>query len=162
MTSTLVATAGSASADAYCTMVEAEAYISSLYYSSDWTGKSDTQKDQVIRQATRLLDCLSWVGVKAASSQALEWPRSDVYDRNGYEVASDAIPAFLRNATAEFALRLLAEDRAADAGAIVPERVKVGSLEVEKLQRRVYPASVLDMVSAYLAGAPDSPAVMRS
>ena len=151
MALTITTTAGSASANAYCTLEQAEAYVATLVWSSDWTGKTDEQKKAAIINAARLLDTLQFKGSRADEAQAMAWPRINVVDRDGYEVDSATVPAAVVNANAEFALRLFAEDRAADAGAIVPERVKLGQMEVEKQRRQMIPASVRDLLSGLLA-----------
>jgi hypothetical protein len=159
---TLTVTAGSATADSYCSLTDAETYIGSLYYASDWTGKSDANKEKVLKQATRLLDTLWWQGTKAESTQALEWPRAYIVDRNGYAVSSTTIPTWLANATAEFALRLLAADRAGDQGHLVPDSAKLGPLEVGRMQRRTIPASVWDLITPYVLSDPTSCQVIRA
>lgn len=167
MTLTIVATAGDASANAYCTLAEAEAYVATLVWAEDWAGKTDEQKKAAIINGARLLDTLRWRGVRSSQAQAMAWPRCAgntpvrfdgltvaaegyLLDRDGYEVASDTIPNQVKNANAEFALRLLGEDRSADAGGLAPDRVKLGQLEVSGLRRRMVPASVRDLVREFL------------
>lgn len=162
MTITLTATAGSASANTYVTLADAETYMETLYYKDSWTGKTDEQKKGAIVQACRLLDTLAWKGIKAADTQALEWPRSNVTDRNGYEVSDSTIPAWLANANAEFAMRLLGEDRQADMGANAPQRSKVGPLEVENIIHQTIPMSVMDIIGIWVEGGPSGNYIIRS
>jgi hypothetical protein len=160
---TLVETAGSASANCYCTLAEAEAYVATLVWSTDWTGKTDEQKKAAIINAARMMSTIIWNGIRTNETQAMAWPRASgsnaptfagltvatqgyLYDRDGYEVPSNTIPVVIKNANAEFALRLLGEDRAADSGGLAPETLKIGSLDLGKTRRRPIPASVLDMV----------------
>lgn len=141
------ATPGDAATNSYASLAEAEAYMLTLVHKDDWTAGTDPTKEAALQQATRLLDTLTWKGRKATAEQALAWPRTGVVDREGYEVSATTIPAALRNACAEFAFRLLGEDRAADAGGLAPASLQVGSLNVSNLRRRVFPASVLELVA---------------
>lgn len=142
----LTTTPGASDATSYASLTEAEAYMATLVHKDAWTEATDPAKEAALQQATRLLDTLTWKGRKATAEQALAWPRTGVTDRDGYEVDPAAIPAALRNACAEFAFRLLGEDRAADAGGLAPASLQVGSLNVSGLRRQVFPASVLEMV----------------
>jgi len=172
VTLSIVATAGSASANSYITLAEAEAYVETLCFSEAWTGKTDPQKNAAIVSATRLLDTLRWVGMRSAQDQALAWPRMAPWtvdpfiranlspgvgdllmlmDGDGYYVPTDEIPVKVKNATCELALRLLGEDRTADAGALAPSRVKIGSLEIEGIKAQRIPAFVRSMVKEFLS-----------
>ena len=142
----ITATPGASNATSYASLAEAEAYMLTLVHKDDWTAGTDPTKEAALQQATRLLDTLTWKGRKATAAQALAWPRTGVTDRDGYEVDPATIPVALRNACAEFAFRLLGEDRAADAGGLAPASLQVGSLNVSGLRRQVFPASVLEMV----------------
>lgn len=136
--------------DSYCTLAEAETYMGTLTFKSAWTG-TDAAKEAVLKQAARLLDTLRWKGVRTSSTQAMQWPREGVLDRDGYYVENDAYPTQIKNAQAELALRLISEDRTADSGAIVPESLTVGSLRIDKLRRTVIPPSVLELCREFLA-----------
>jgi hypothetical protein len=66
-------------------------------------------------------------------------------DRDGYEIQTDEIPAVIKLATAEMALRLQEEDRAADVGALAPSSLKIGPLDLQNIQRNLFPPSVLEL-----------------
>ncbi len=114
--STLVATAGAANANTYCTRADADQYDADHPQSgTTWSSASGDEKDQALLMSTRLLDQhVDWTGAAADSVQRLNWPRTGMWDRNGYGLDSDAVPAGLRDATAEFARQVIAEDRMAD------------------------------------------------
>lgn len=114
--STLVSTAGASNANTYCTRSDANQYDDDNPQSgTTWSSASNDQKDQALLMATRLLDeHVDWTGAASDSVQRLNWPRTGMWDRNGYGLDSDAIPDGLRDATAEFARQVLAEDRTAD------------------------------------------------
>jgi hypothetical protein len=53
-------------------------------------------------------------GVKASTTQALQWPRAECRDPDGTDdLASDAVPSAVVNATCELARELLVKDRTA-------------------------------------------------
>ena len=152
MTLTLVVTPGDASANAYASLTEAEDYALTLPVANDWATATTAQKNAAIVQATRMLDTLSWNGLRTTpGTQALQWPRYNVYDREGYPLEVNTIPAKIRDACCEFAIRIVADDRAADSGGLAPETLKIGSLDLGVMRRQPIPASVLEMVREFLA-----------
>ena len=116
--SALVTTAGSATANAYVTLAIADQYHEDRPANSStaWSGATDAAKNAAILWATTLLDAhFNWTGWTVDSTQVLEWPRSGMWKRTGFEtVSTTVIPPEIQEATAEFAKQLLAADRAAD------------------------------------------------
>jgi hypothetical protein len=133
MAVTLVATPGATNANSYLTLAEANDYFDTRLFSDNWTDNlADGEK--ALMMATRTLDALAqpykyyvadgprpyyrtrpqWTGVPASATQALAWPRAGMYDAGGNLIASDVIPQALKNAVAELAMQLLAEDRTLD------------------------------------------------
>jgi hypothetical protein len=160
MTLTLVTTVGGATSNSYATLAEAEAYVLSVPMIPDWTASTDPIKNAALAQAARMMDTMLWKGTPASlSTQALQWPRAWVTDRYGYGVPSATIPQKIKDAQCEFALRLIADDRAADAGGLVPSKMKVGTLEFENLLQSPVPSSVLAMVREFLVGGGQAPLV---
>lgn len=135
---TIVATAGSSSANSYVTDAEADTYFDERLQASEWTGESDDDvKARALIQATNRLDEERYRGEKVSTGQALKWPRAYVYDEDGYEYATDSIPQIVKDATCELALSLLvanaaSTDAAANTGLEGFKRVKIGPIEVEK------------------------------
>jgi len=115
-TSTIVTTLGSASANSYVTLAEANQFMDDRPpASSTWSDATDDEKTQAILWATKLIDRLvDWDGQVVDDVQALDWPRDGLVFPSGFNVPNDAIPTELKDATAEFARQLLEEDRAAD------------------------------------------------
>lgn len=159
----IVTTAGAANANAYASLVDAEAYVLTLPVATDWATATDPIKNAALVQATRMLDTLLWDGWRTApTTQALQWPRNGVVDRENYYMDPAAIPAKIRDACCEFAVRLISEDRAADAGGLSPETIEVGPLKIGKMRRSPVPASVLEMVREFLASAGAGPRTVRA
>jgi len=173
---TLNATPGDLNADSFITLEEAETYMGKVYFKSDWTAlglpgdaTGDAAKEVALRQATQMLGLLPWIGVRATGTQQLAWPRHAgvissydqmsaglLYDPDNYAITNTDIPWQVKNATAECALRLLADDRLADAGALVPANLKAGTTSISGLRRTPLPASVVDMVASLLKYDPRS------
>lgn len=79
---------------------------------SAWTDETDDdQKARALIEATRDLEALSWVGTKASSTQALQWPRSWAPNPDasfgGTYYSDSEIPQRVKNATMELALEYL-------------------------------------------------------
>ena len=148
----LVTTAGSNSADAYCSLAEATAYFATRMHATSWAALTEANQEAAIKWATRLLDDLmDWSGQKANRDQALRWPRGFVYDPDGFSVDGTTIPTFLKNATAEFARYLAADDRLDDSDLGYSE-IKLGSLalKIDKRDRRsLMPSSVWHAIKHY-------------
>ncbi len=100
---------GMSNANAYATVGEVDAYISD--YARDentWVTATNTAKQGYIKEATQSLDLLwgdRFIGVKNDVNQSLLFPRYGAYDRDGYAVASDAVPSLIKQATAELAYK---------------------------------------------------------
>ncbi len=130
---------GLATAESYVAVAAANTYHTNNG-NAGWTG-SDTLKEQALRRATRYLDGYyraRWKGFKRVYSQALEWPRYDVYDLSGYYVDPASIPAAVATATCEAALRELAvpgslsPDVATGAQGVLSEAVAAGPVSSAK------------------------------
>lgn len=147
-------TVGGASANSYGSNAEAATFFATHPYASAWTAAGVTSpptQDALLIQATYWIDQLegSMEGVRAASTQALAWPRSGATDANGTAIVSTVIPEFLKRAQFEAALALASNNLLEDTGLEGFERVKVGPLEVEL---RALPAGSLPAhVLRYLA-----------
>lgn len=168
MAPTLVATAGSASANSYITRADASTYLDAQMGVATWDAAADATKDRALIAATRELDTLPWIGDRTDGTQALAWPRlyaldpDRPYDADSDELyfASTVVPTRVQHATARLALYfvtkgtddLLAAD--ADAGLV---RKKVDVLEKEfavgQRQQGIARASgVMDLLSPLLKG----------
>jgi hypothetical protein len=159
MAATIDATVGGASANSYCTLVEANAYHDTRLQSTSWDDASNDQRNRALITATSLLDeHLEWGGNAVDEDQALCWPRSEMYDRNGNAIDDDAIPSKLKAATAEFARLLIDADRMADTTEGIAA-ASVGSIEVQfdaanPAPRKVVPEAVYEMVKLWVEGSP--------
>lgn len=144
---------GSATANSYCSVSDGDTYHERRLHTSTWDDSDDETKERGLMWATQLLDSLvGWYGQKTSDTQALEWPRSGVVDRNDFTIDNDTIPSWLKDATAEFARLLIAEDRTAEPDTLGFKFMKADVLEAEidpRDRRGILPPSVGALVAAY-------------
>lgn len=95
-------------ANSYITVSGIGVYATDYGY-SDWSASSitDTMREQAVFKSMRYLEGLNWNGTKATQAQSLEFPREDLYDRNGYLVANNTVPQAVINAQCEIAILCL-------------------------------------------------------
>ena len=128
---------GLETANTYATIAEADSYHSDRGNSA-WTEATEPAKTEALILATEYLDAryyFRWKGFKKREKQALEWPRTWVYDRNGWLFASDKVPDRLKDAAAEAALKALTETLFPDITRDdMARRVTVGPITTEYKQ----------------------------
>lgn len=127
---------GKEDANSYASIEQADTYFESRGVTA-WTsisGDADEKKIALIK-ATSYLDNRyrgRWHGARSNETQALAWPRSDVLDGDGFEVAEDKVPTLVLYATMEAAKRALSGELYADwspsAPGITSESKSVGPL----------------------------------
>lgn len=135
MPPTIVATPGSASANSYITVAEANTYFESrLPLDPVWVTTESIAIPRILTAARMLTNIFSgakrlitpksgdpyyligmkWTGLPADAIQVMDWPRIGMLDRLGREIASTLIPAELKQAQAELAGQLSLTDRILD------------------------------------------------
>ena len=88
-------------ANAYASTADADAYHLARSNAA-WAGATTGAKETAILSATLVLNGMSWRGRKVAS-RVMAWPREDVVDGDGYEIANDVVPGAVADACAELA-----------------------------------------------------------
>ena len=81
MAISITATAGSASANSYLTLAEAQAIVDGLVEDDDvaaWASATTDQKNRALYTATQRIDRERFLGARASDTQALQWPRTGV------------------------------------------------------------------------------------
>ena len=130
----------------------ASAYLSNLLYVTPWTEATVEDREKALIYGTSLINRLmSWKATKTSFAQALDFPRTGLYDKDGYLVESDEIPKRLKQATAEMALSLIVENRTAERSYGV-EKIKVDVIEIQNSltdEKPVIPESVMDLIKDY-------------
>ena len=105
----ITATVGSASANSYVTETEVDTYADEMGGANALAWEESSERLQLMIRSTRALDALFWLGQKAASTQALQWPRDYVVDPDsptGEYFDDDAIPTRIKRAQMELVLAM--------------------------------------------------------
>lgn len=137
---------GKSDANSYCSIAYADAYHADVTGSADWAGATESAKQSALLRATQYLDLQYgswWRGYRANgfgadddTEQALDWPRIQAYDQDGWPYDEDTLPTRLLQATCEMALAFLKGDdplaTIADPGALASESVTVGPIRESK------------------------------
>jgi hypothetical protein len=134
------ATVGGVSANSYVTLDEAYDYFAAHPYASAWITAGDTgafAQEALLIQAALWVDQLEpeFEGSRAATTQALAFPRSGVRDAGGTALGDDVVPLFVKRAQYEAVLAIANENPFADTGLEGFKRVKVGPIEIETRAR---------------------------
>lgn len=119
---------GSATATSYASEAAADSYHTDRGNAA-WAAALSGAKQTALIRATEAIDRLwfgQFRGTKLLETQALEWPRSDAYDRNAF--ALTGVPVALVRATCEAALIELGEP-----GALTPEQERGGAIKEENV-----------------------------
>ena len=95
--------------DSFSTVASADSYFAARLDASAWTSATADNKAKALRTATLFLDRQRWQGDKTDAANALSWPRTDLEDVEGEDLASDSLPAALVMACQELALALLVD-----------------------------------------------------
>jgi hypothetical protein len=120
MAATVNAATGDPSANSYVTLSDANSYFDTRLHGAVWTSASDDNKNRALIWATRLIDAtVRFTGQKTNPSQALEWPRTGMFDRDETAISASTIPDLLKVITCEVALTLLSSDRLQESEAAV-------------------------------------------
>lgn len=97
---------GMATATSYVSLADADAYFA-LRATAAWDEAEDADKEVALVKATAALDARfrgMWKGKKLTKAQALAWPREEVVDEEGFDIAENEIPLQLKQATYEVGL----------------------------------------------------------
>lgn len=132
---------GLSTAQTYASVATADAYHLARN-NTTWTG-TDAVKEYALVRAAQALDgryAQYWPGYRYSEDQALDWPRTDAVDTDGYDL--DALPQGIVDACCEAALiELVTAGSLSEESELGVKREKAGSVEVEyaSTQRTGYP-----------------------
>lgn len=129
----LITEDGTARADAesYCSLADATTHHTAMGNAAWAALATDALREQALRRATVYMGQtyrLRWAGYRRTDTQALDWPRHNVPKpdtSDGRFLAyydDDVVPAEVRNACAELALKASSGELLADVGQAVTER----------------------------------------
>jgi hypothetical protein len=144
-----------ANAESYCSVAFATEYHAARGNGA-WAALTNEAMEQMLRRATEAMLALyreRWKGVRATSTQALDWPRLDVVV-DTYARAADEVPVEVQKACAILALKAISGDLDPDPTAAV-KRKRVGPIDVEYYEpaqaMRLHRA-VTDLLRPFLTG----------
>jgi Putative DnaT-like ssDNA binding protein len=138
----LDAVAGSPTANSYCTVAAATAFMHERLDTDPWFDPPASThltltatREAALIWATRLLDeQVRWYGVPATTTQALAWPQTGQVDVHGHLIDPSTVPVDIQHATATYALELMRATNAMASGgssATGVKRRKIGDTEIE-------------------------------
>lgn len=139
----------------YDTLEAADVYLAASLFALKWQESGEDQKLQVMIMATRMMDALTWKGVKVDGAQLIEWPRTGT----GVPPDDGVTPKAILNGFFELCA-LIADDptviQNANSGSNV-QRAKGGEAEVWFFKSTLetatrLPPIVHNWVKAYLSG----------
>jgi len=144
---------GDPDATSYCDVEFADDYIdANIYASSDWLALEEEQKQRLLVRASKYLDrMVTWEGTRVDEDSGLRWPRSGVYDSDGFLIADDAIPQALKEAVSELASYLMSNDWTSPQESRGLKEIQVDVIDL-KFDTDYTRASVPDYIIAILAG----------
>lgn len=127
--------AGLSNATSLCGLSTGDGYNSRHPDGDSWEFRDDAEKEMLLEAATmRLQDGVNWYGRKTRRTQALDWPRTGVTDKDGWTIPSNEIPLQVSYAVAELA-RILGERRDAGQNTTTPsaplKKVEIGPISIE-------------------------------
>lgn len=102
---TLIVIPGDSNSNSYVSLNESDLYFSVGYKKEKWIGITNSEKENLLIESTRLLDQhFTWSGfIPSSSTQSLRWPRSGVYDIDQRLIDKDVIPKQVKYAVCELA-----------------------------------------------------------
>ncbi|UOF80049.1 hypothetical protein [Caudoviricetes sp.] len=127
---------GLANANTYASIAEADAYATQRGWTS-WLALSSQDKEKHLLLAMDYMRARyrgKWRGTRIRDAMALDFPRYDLYDVDGYLVATNVVPADVKNSQIELAERsrtqsLIVDVAAGSSGALKSEIVEAGSVK---------------------------------
>jgi hypothetical protein len=130
----LDSTVGGTNSNSYVTRSEGDAYFADRLYKDAWDDADSNEKERALIMATQRIDQEDFDGYRASETQALKWPRTNVYIDSYVYLASDAIPKKLKDAVCELALDLLGSNVLAQSGLKKFDYLKIGPIELNPHQ----------------------------
>lgn len=129
-------TPGSASAVAFGSVAEADAYFAARGITT-WTGSETVKEQDLVKGCDYLVRRYAgeWAAERTSQSQSLPFPAVGLYDLDGYPIASDIVPEAIKKANFEAAHQIMKgvdlEPVLTDGDNAVRKRVKAGPVEKE-------------------------------
>lgn len=155
MALTLVLEDGSGRADAntFLLYTTATSLLEASPYASAWTSVLQPAAEQCLAEASAWLSRAPWDGIATYDTQALAFPRAWLQTRDGYAIASNTIPLWLKQATARLAFWLSQQTATpwSDTGLEPGTELQLpGGLKMTPASGVVMPPDVRALIGPYL------------
>lgn len=140
-------------ANTYGDVDDAKNYWDDMAY--DYSSYSDIDIEAAIFRAMRYIETRKFIGYRYTKDQPLSWPRSYVYDKDGYSVDTNDIPTDLKSALYEGTFReaaspgVLQQDIVSGSTGI--KRKKVDVLETEWFEGSTTTTNVYTVIDDLLS-----------
>lgn len=140
-------------ANSYVTVEFADDYAeTNTFHSADWLALSDDTKERLLVRSSKIIDArIRWNGDRVDEDSGLRWPRSGVYDRDGFLIADNVIPVILQEAVVEFALYLMSYDWTAPRTNSEFRQIEVGPINI-RFDQEYSQGAFPDIISSMLDG----------
>lgn len=143
---------GISGANSYVTLEEANDYIEvNAFAATTWDDLEDDAKEKLLVRSSKYLDnIVTWNGTKSEQESGLRWPRTGVYDDDGFLIPDDVIPQVLKDAVCELASYLMSDDWTAPYAANGLKELKVDVIQIDydtTFSRASLPEYILTMLS---------------
>ena len=135
--------------NSYVTLEESFAYFEDRIDGAEWFNLDGSAVTRALVTATKVLDALNWSGYTTASSQTLNFPRTNLWDSNRSNyLDGETIPVFIKEAQMELAF-YLALNTDAITGEQVRETTRVGALTIQTVPLPKLPTQVRRLIRPY-------------
>ena len=108
---TIVATAGSATANSFATLADTDTELQGRLNASTWeTDASDDDKNRALVEATRQISRLAFGGRRTDDTQVLSWPRQFAFDPDSPVqdyFTNTVVPQRIKDGTMELAFQFI-------------------------------------------------------
>lgn len=142
---------GLENANSYVSVEYLDDYFTSRGYSCD---KTEEEKEMLLVQGSDYIDnVFDWNGKKATQEQSMNFPRVNLYDRNGYEVAG--VPKAIKDAVCEAIKVLLSTElyqSANENGAVISENIGGKLSFTYDVSQKIQGATLYESINARLKG----------
>lgn len=141
---------GDSDANSYATVEYADDYVeANIHQSEAWLDLEEEEKQRLLVRSSKTLDVrFKWDGQRVDQDSGLRWPRSGVFDEDGFLIRDDVIPRILQDATVEFAVYLMQDDWTAPRGndEFSALQVDVISIKFNTDYRRTYIPETIEVM----------------
>jgi len=122
--------------NSYINVTDADLYFEDRLHTSAWDAiVSLAEKGAALIQGTKAIEAFNYNGYRNTTTQALSFPRSDVYVDN-ILIDATIVPQDIKDAVCEYAILMLQEDYTAPDDLEAFSDVQIGSIKISKSQTK--------------------------